>query len=132
MHASPKVKETHTLTATIIEELSGSVTGVPGENMSFTVLPGGPHAGLTYMAVTDANGGATWPMIGTDDGLDTIEACFNDDGTIKCSNAVEVDWLAPCNITLGPGYLELIVGNPYTASARRVTMDHDGSPVDMK
>lgn len=81
------IGETHTLTATLVDE-----TGAPvvGETITFTVTSG-PHNGFSGIGTTDASGVATWSYIGTSEGTDTIVAT----GYGQTSNEVIKTWEAP-------------------------------------
>lgn len=84
---------THTVTATVTDDSSGSPAPVVGTTVTFTVIAG-PHTGTTGTDVTDSSGQATFTYTGTTIGIDTIEATFVDAaGRTQRSNRVTKEWV---------------------------------------
>lgn len=89
LYSTNYVGETHTLTATLVDE---NEDPVPGETITFTVISG-PHVSYSGTGTTDANGIATWSYTGTAEGIDTIVATTT--GYDQTSNPVTKTWEAP-------------------------------------
>jgi hypothetical protein len=91
--AENEVGTSHTVTATIT---SGG-NPVPDEPVSFSVTAG-PNIGATGVCVpatciSDSAGQVTWTYSGGATlGTDTIQACFDDNGTAKCATASK-EWI---------------------------------------
>jgi hypothetical protein len=94
---------THTVTARLTD-LTG--TPQPGILVDFEVLAGSENAGaigncsVNADCTTDANGEVSFTYSSNwNTGSDTIKACFDDQGTLKCASATK-DW-----VDTGPGPL---------------------------
>ncbi|MDP6608285.1 MAG: DUF5011 domain-containing protein, partial [Vicinamibacterales bacterium] len=90
-----------TLTATAtLEPLPGDLVGPPAEGVevTFTIQPAGPHAGLTGVGTTDANGEAAFTYTGTDVGVDAVEASIGP----LLGNLVFVEWKPAPVVTIEP------------------------------
>jgi uncharacterized repeat protein (TIGR01451 family) len=89
--ASPKVGDTHTLTATVTQ----NGQPLPGQDVTFSVHDG-PNAGLTGHATTKTDGTATFAYSSANPGLDHVQASFVDaKQQQQTSNTVSVNWTAP-------------------------------------
>jgi len=87
--ASNPVGSEHTVTATVQDDLGNPIVG---RDVTFTIVSG-PHAGLSYIDTTDANGQATFTYTGTSAGTDVIEATMVDSqGNTVTSNQVTKEW----------------------------------------
>jgi hypothetical protein len=76
----------HTLTANVRDDKG---TAVAGKVVTFTVISG-PNTGVAGVGTTDAGGNATFTYSSSAAGLDTIEACFEDDnGVTQCAQATK-------------------------------------------
>ncbi len=84
---------THTVTATLRNQDDEPQAGV---EVTFTVVDG-TNPGLIGMATTDENGRASVSYTGNDIGFDTIQASVDDNGTLRQSNLVVVEWTEPPN-----------------------------------
>lgn len=90
--ASNPVGQSHTVTATLVNQLG---TPQPGITVSFTVISG-PNAGMAGAAVTDANGQCAFTYVGNGGpGIDQIRGCFtNAQGIVICSQTATKEWQA--------------------------------------
>ena len=87
--ASNPVGSEHTVTATVQDDLGNPIVG---RDVTFTIVSG-PHAGLSYIDTTDANGQVTFTYTGTSAGTDVIEATMVDSqGNTVTSNQVTKEW----------------------------------------
>lgn len=87
--ASNPVGTSHTVTATVQDDLGNPIVG---RDVTFTVVSG-PHTGQTSTVPTDASGEATFTYTGTSTGTDVIEATMMDSsGNLVTSNQVTKEW----------------------------------------
>lgn len=90
-NATNEVGQTHTVTATLIDLLGNPQ---PGITVNFSVISG-PNSPLNGSAMTNASGQATFTYTGTGGvGMDNITACFNQAGTVLCSQVATKEWTA--------------------------------------
>lgn len=124
-----EVGTSHTVTATIT---SGG-NPVPNELVSLSVTAG-PNTGASGTCVpatciSDSNGQVTWTYTGSGGvGTDTIQACFDDNGTQKCDAASKtwIDTNDPPTVGAGSD----VSGNEGAAIALDATVtDPDGDTV---
>jgi hypothetical protein len=88
--ATNPVGGTHTVTATLTEDVDGVATPLPGWSVAFSVTSG-PNTGATGTGTTDANGEATFTYSDTGGaGTDTIGATATPPTTGATVSAVEV------------------------------------------
>jgi hypothetical protein len=93
-----------TVTATFTNACGSPLSGVL---VNFKVTSG-PNAGLTGMAVTDANGNAAFTYSSALQGTDTVQASVtNTVGFTTTSNTVTVTW----TIEFAPGGGSFVIGN---------------------
>jgi hypothetical protein len=127
--AQNEVGTSHTVTATI----KSLGVPVPGELVGFSVTAG-PNTGATGVCnpstcVTDSAGQVTWIYTGgATAGTDTIQACFDDDGTERCATASKewIDTTDPPSVDAGGA----VSGNEGSAIALNGTVsDPDGDTV---
>ena len=91
--AQNEVGTSHTVTATI----TSAGDPLPDELVTFSVTAG-PNSGATgtctpATCISGANGQVMWMYTGSGGvGTDTIQACFDDDGTQKCATATK-EWI---------------------------------------
>jgi len=109
LNATLPTGETHTVTATVVDDNNDPVVG---RNVDFEVLSG-PNAGEMGSDTTDANGEATFSYVGDDGpGTDTIIASMiNSEGDPQDSNTVEVLWEAECFLFLGDDQVAIPFAN---------------------
>jgi hypothetical protein len=82
----------HTLTAEVTTDDPTPGTPVVETEVTFTVIDG-PHEGTTGSSMTDSSGQATFSYVGTEVGVDTIEATFIDAlSRTQRSNRVTKEW----------------------------------------
>ncbi len=88
----------HTVTATVTQNMPTLGSPVVGTTVTFLVT-GGPNAGATDTAVTDAFGQATFSYTGTGGvGTDIIQATFVDaEDATQTSNTAVKNWVVPPN-----------------------------------
>lgn len=94
--ASHPAGETHTVTATL-QDLSASPPAVSGGSIRFTTAGVNATSGV---AVTDADGHASYTFTGTNPGTDAISACYDADVSGACDadepvGSATVTWKGP-------------------------------------
>lgn len=90
-NATNEVGQTHTVTATLIDLLGNPQ---PGVTVNFSIISG-PNSPSNGSAMTNASGQATFTYTGTGGvGMDNITACFNQAGTVVCSQVATKEWTA--------------------------------------
>jgi hypothetical protein len=128
--AQNEVGTNHTVTATI----TSSGSPVPAELVTFSVTAG-PNTGASGVCsansdcTTDSNGQVSWAYSGSGGvGTDTIQACFDDNATTKCTTASKewIDTNDPPSVNAGGD----VSGNEGSAIALDGTVsDPDGDTV---
>jgi hypothetical protein len=95
------VGDDHTVTACVIDSNGNPVSGV---TVTFTVISG-PNAGANGMAVTGADGKASFTYTSNGmEGTDCIQASFVDAmGETQLSNIVKKFWQEQCMLVVGDG-----------------------------
>ena len=121
--ATNNVGETHTLTATFVDE---NDTPIAGENISFNVTAG-PNNGTTGTDTTDENGIATWNYSGTAAGSDTIVASGGGETSNKVTKVWEEDGAAEPRLVLEPESATNILGTTHIVKA--ILSNDNGTPV---
>ena len=85
--------KTHTINATVS---AGPGIGVPGVSVTFEVISG-PNAGISFSAVTDSAGQASFTYTGKQGlagmGTDVIRICFSDPQGFKLCKTAEKHWV---------------------------------------
>jgi len=97
--ASNVIGVSHTVTATVLDDLGNPIVG---RDVEFEIISG-PHAGLTGSDVTDPSGEASFTYTGTSIGTDVIIASFvNNKGDTIISNKVTKEWYSElqCQVTI--------------------------------
>jgi choice-of-anchor A domain-containing protein len=107
--ATNPVGTTHTVTATVADDVGAPVVG---RTVTFLVVSG-PNAGETGTDDTDAQGKATFTYTGDGgEGIDTIRASFQDSqGGARTSNDATKHWAFPCGNDVREGSEQCDDGN---------------------
>jgi len=121
--ATNNLGETHTLTATLVDE---NETPVAGENISFNVTAG-PNNGTTGTGTTDGNGIATWNYTGNESGSDTIVATGGGETSNKVTKVWEEEGAAEPRLVLEPESATNNLGTEHILKA--VLTNENGTPV---
>ncbi len=121
--ATNNVGETHTLTATFVDE---NDTPIAGENITFNVTAG-PNNGTTGTDTTEENGIATWNYSGTAAGSDTIVASGGGETSNKATKIWEEEGAAEPSLALEPESATNILGTEHIVKA--VLTNDNGTPV---
>jgi len=122
------VGDVHTVTATITD---GSDNPQSGILVTFTVISG-PNTGDTGSDTTDTNGEATFPYTGDGGvGTDEIQACFDYEGSMVCSQTVTKVWnqIGAPLVELDPAYALNLVGEDHTVTATITPLPVEGTLV---
>lgn len=105
------IGETHTVTATVQDEDHNPLEGV---SVDFEVIAG-PNAGNIFTALTDSDGQAMYSYVGSEPGVDQIQACFeNSLAEVQCSNVLNFQWtgqLSGYPVCIPKGWS--IISSPY-------------------
>lgn len=124
--AERSVGQTHTLTAEVRDQLDRPLEG---ETVAFEVTAG-PHSNESGSDVTDADGNATFSYVGTDPGVDTIEATVG-----SLVETATVEWIdqvpTTLNVTLEHDNGIVSYGYPqhHTATVTAEVLDQDEEPM---
>lgn len=121
--ATNNLGETHTLTATLVDE---NDTPISGETINFNVTAG-PNNGTTGTDTTDENGIATWNYTGTTAGSDTIVATGGGETSNKVTKVWEEEGAGEPRLVLEPESATNILGTEHIVKA--VLTNENGTPV---